>query len=588
MRGKISGSARLARRALLLLAMLIGLVSFAPGSAYAAPEEEYDLYFGGVVRGTQVTSDNKDDVFGDGTVSYDPATDTLTFNNAHLTEDILRLSGDNTTLVIEVHGDCVIDTVGTDTLNGISLQRIQGVSFGEIQSDLLITGPGSLTIKARMGINARGVTVRDSTLNIEIPSPDGYSYPAIQTYNEGVNFINSTVTITLEVPESNGIYAEEGGISIQNSTVTVSAPDSTYPALWALENLTISDGSEVHATAGDGNAIYCYDISVDGSWLDASSGYGITVYSEGDAIDIKNGATLTATSKEDCALYSEYATVTVSGKSEVTLSTEWGYAAESPKVIIEDGSTVDVTGETAGIFAGESISIADSTVTARHTGSTGAGIAATGQLGITGASKVESTGLRATDPIVVEPATGALVEVKTGATADALAHRQGSPYDQRTELGTSISELVLIQPHVHAGGAATCTDLAVCDDCGRAYGDVDPSNHSFTTYVYNGDATCEADGTETATCDRCGVENTRTAADTARGHSYVDGICTVCGAEDPGYAATGGSADDDSLKDGGSEATILATGDPSLAMAAVPAAAGLLAVCAGAVARRRM
>ena len=128
-----------------------------------------------------------------------------------------------------------------------------------------------------------------------------------------MNFINSTVTITSEVPESNGIYAEEGGISIQNSIVTVSAPDSTYPALWALENLTISDGSEVHATAGDGNAIYCYDISVDGSWLDASSGYGITVYSEGDAIDIKNGATLTATSKEDCALYSEFATVTVSG-----------------------------------------------------------------------------------------------------------------------------------------------------------------------------------------------------------------------------------------------------------------------------------
>ncbi len=526
MRGKISGSARLARRALLLLAMLIGLVSFAPGSAYAAPEEEYDLYFGGVVRGTQVTSDNKDDVFGDGTVSYDPATDTLTFNNAHLTEDILRLSGDNTTLAIEVHGDCVIDTVGTDTLNGISLQRIQGVPFGEIQSDLLITGPGSLTIKARMGINARGVTV--------------------------------------------------------------SAPDSTYPALWALENLTISDGSEVHATAGDGNAIYCYNISVDGSWLDASSGYGITVYSEGDAIDIKNGATLTATSKEDCALYSEFATVTVSGTSEVTLSTQWGYAAESPRVIIEGGSTVDVTGETAGIFANESISIADSTVTARHTGSTGAGIAATGQLGITGASKVESTGLRATDPIVVEPVTGALVEVKVGATADALAHRQGSPYDQRTELGTSISELVLIQPHVHAGGAATCTDLAVCDDCGRAHGDVDPSNHNFTTYMYNGDATCEADGTETATCDRCGVGNTRTAAGTARGHSYVDGICTVCGAEDPGYAATGGSADDDSPKDGGSEATIPATGDPSLTMAAVPAAAGLLAVCAGAVARRRM
>lgn len=583
MRGKIFDRAGLARRALLFLVMLIGLLSLAPGSAWAAPEEKYDLYFGGVVRGTQVTSDNKDDVSGDGTVSYDPATDTLTFNNAHLTEDILRLSGDNTIPVIEVHGDCVINTVGTDTLNGISLQRMQGVGFGEIQSDLLVTGSGSLTIKAHMGINARGVTVEDSTLNIEIPAPDSNSYPAIQTYNEGVNFINSTVNITSEVSASNGIYAEEGGISIQNSTVTVGAPDSTYPALWALENLTISDVSEVHATAGDGNAIYCYDISVDDSWLDASSGYGITVYSEGDAIDIKNGAKLTATSKEDCALYFEYATVTVSGKSEVTLSTELVYAAESPRVVIEGSSTVDVTGETAGIFVNESISIADSTVIARHTGSTGAGIAATGQLSITGASKVESTGLRATDPIVVEPASGALLEVKTGATADALAHRQGSPYDQRTEIGTSISDFVLIQPHAHVGGVATCTDLAVCDDCGRAYGDVDSSNHSFTTYVYNDDATCETDGTETATCDRCGATDTRAAAGTARGHDYADGVCIVCGAEDPGYAA----ADDGSPKDGGSGSTIPATGDSALVAAAAVGAAGVAALACGALSRRR-
>ena len=45
--------------------------------------------------------------------------------------------------------------------------------------------------------------------------------------------------------------------------------------------------------------------------------------------------------------------------------------------------------------------------------------------------------------------------------------------------------------------------------------------HSFTNYVSNGDATCTADGTETATCDNgCGKTDTRTAANTATGHSY--------------------------------------------------------------------
>ncbi len=42
--------------------------------------ETYDLY----IAGTRVTGDNADDVLGDGTVSYDPDTKTLTLNNANI------------------------------------------------------------------------------------------------------------------------------------------------------------------------------------------------------------------------------------------------------------------------------------------------------------------------------------------------------------------------------------------------------------------------------------------------------------------------------------------------------------------------
>ena len=45
--------------------------------------------------------------------------------------------------------------------------------------------------------------------------------------------------------------------------------------------------------------------------------------------------------------------------------------------------------------------------------------------------------------------------------------------------------------------------------------DIAPTGHSFTNYVYNGDATAKADGTETAVCDHgCGETHTRPAVGT--------------------------------------------------------------------------
>ena len=72
--------------------------------------------------------------------------------------------------------------------------------------------------------------------------------------------------------------------------------------------------------------------------------------------------------------------------------------------------------------------------------------------------------------------------------------------------------------------------------------------HSFTNYVYNGDATCDGDGTETAKCDRCDVTDTRTAVATAGCDLHtVDGakVCAVCGKVNgqPKLAAAEASAD---------------------------------------------
>ncbi len=58
--------------------------------------------------------------------------------------------------------------------------------------------------------------------------------------------------------------------------------------------------------------------------------------------------------------------------------------------------------------------------------------------------------------------------------------------------------------------------------------------HSFTNYSYNNDATCTADGTETAKCAYCDATHTRTAAGTALGHNHVPTVTAPTCTED-GY-----------------------------------------------------
>lgn len=56
--------------------------------------------------------------------------------------------------------------------------------------------------------------------------------------------------------------------------------------------------------------------------------------------------------------------------------------------------------------------------------------------------------------------------------------------------------------------------------------------HSFTNFVSDGNTTCQTLGTETAKCDGCDKTMTREVSAPAE-HSYVNGVCTVCGAADP-------------------------------------------------------
>ena len=148
----------------------------------------------------------------------------------------------------------------------------------------------------------------------------------------------------------------------------------------------------------------------------------------------------------------------------------------------------------------------------------------------------------------------------------------------------------------HTGGKATCSERAVCTVCGQPYGElgnhrygswtkeisatctepgvhgyyccsvcgrlfngtkkeitslvIEPLGHKFGKYVSDGNADCTHDGTETATCQRCGVTDTRMKKGSALGHDFAGAyfaeaaghyrLCSRCGAKSATAAHTAG------------------------------------------------
>ena len=165
------------------------------------PESEtYDLW----VAGKQVTKTNQSNVLGDGTVSYDPDTHTLTLNNAHL-------------------------TMGEDAEEGIS---------SCIDSDLtddMLTITGTATLFDADGILTDGpLTLKDATLTFTGNIDGDIGDDAIRAgrSDEDITIQNSTVTIAGTNAEGNffqyGIRC--GNLIVANSTLNVKANSSAIVA----------------------------------------------------------------------------------------------------------------------------------------------------------------------------------------------------------------------------------------------------------------------------------------------------------------------------------------------------------------------
>ena len=93
---------------------------------------------------------------------------------------------------------------------------------------------------------------------------------------------------------------------------------------------------------------------------------------------------------------------------------------------------------------------------------------------------------------------------------------------------------VVTQPTCEAQGFTTNT----CE-CGDVVVDtyVNALGHTFTNYISDNNATCTANGTETAKCDNCDATDTREAQDSKLPHTFTNYIsdnnatCTANGTE---------------------------------------------------------
>ena len=244
---------------LLSIVMVVGLL---PVTALAADPTVYGIW----VDGVQVTSENKDNLCS-GTVSYDPATHTLSLNNATLDNDTMsdygintiipstlkiRLTGTNSITRTDPYGGMGIAPNSSNSVeitgDGTLVINVNGSTYDGISAgaDVKISDKARVIINSKggLGIAGRMVEIDGATLN------STGLYAGIDAHR--LKIVNSAdVTLKATQDGRNGAYiwkdqeGNGGDIEIAQSTVKAT---SYYPGLFAAGNLTV-DGGEVSCTS---------------------------------------------------------------------------------------------------------------------------------------------------------------------------------------------------------------------------------------------------------------------------------------------------------------------------------------------------
>ena len=284
-----------------LAAALAFAMVMLPAAAFA-DTTQYDLF----VNGEQFTSEKLTIECGEGTATYDPATQTLALNSASIT-NAADYGGINSKLT----GDLTITLQGS---NYITFDDNMGIkALGNIE----IQGPGSLAInvagETMDGISVAGdVSVRATNLAVKAPGGLGIASDGTVSIDNaqvtsaalyaGIDAINlfiengSVVDISAAEDRRNAAFISHrggttgGDLHITNSSVVAK---SFFPGLFADGNLAISGGS-VQSTSTANSALWASGdltignnahVALDGKYPSGCDG-NFTVYAA--EIDAKN------------------------------------------------------------------------------------------------------------------------------------------------------------------------------------------------------------------------------------------------------------------------------------------------------------
>ena len=544
-------------RVLTVMLSLMFIVGLMPATVFAAePDAPTTIQ----VNGTEIlNSVNHTVSCGSGTATYDPDTNTLTLDNAEI--NYQQNSGNNDAGAILFDGDLNINLVGENTITSVTCGILgknagtltitgdsltldciyYGIARYSAGADITIDG-ADIDVTAKGADNFTGVGIQaGGVLSIKngayIDATDVSHHPIIG--NAGIEIEDSTV-YAQQYTDYYAAIRSDGEISISNSTVEAKANSESSSAIWTGNdlsspstpgNITISDGTDVTLYSKSSNAVYAMlgTISISGSTVKAESFSGAypTLCADGD-IDITNHSDVTVKSADTIGIYSTGGAVEIQDSiAHVTAHDEWDAIRGNDGGVTISGSWV----ETFGSMVSQLFTHSDSAIFLNNEGE------ADGSLILPGDVTVSK------DMMLSVPEDSS-VTVPDGVTF--------TNHGSIEVLGSIVKEDDgAIVCDSHSGGTATCIEKAKCSICGKEYGDLGSHVMKKTEAKK---ATCTEDGnTEYYTCEICGkifsdknglveIQLSDTVIK-AKGHSYENGRCTLCGAAE-GSAQTG---DDSSI-----------------------------------------
>ena len=263
--------------------------------------------YGVLVMGEEVTSDNCTDILGDGKVSFNPDTKTLTLNNAKMNVG----KDDEFNCITNYKGlkGLIIDVNGTCELNSVS-----DWSSLNLRMDATITGSGTLKLTGSGGdlYADDGANIIINNVNIEAEGClDGGNNASLAIYltNGKKVSVKSGVIRWKAITFGEGIaVTQPAGTTISDGTIVTSTNSVASNVVIELVTtvkyaLTIAGTQVTSDNASDilGDGVFSYDaakniLTINGDYTGDKS--AISSYVDDLTIEVAGDCTFTATSRE--------------------------------------------------------------------------------------------------------------------------------------------------------------------------------------------------------------------------------------------------------------------------------------------------